>query len=148
MTSTSLDAVPALDGDCGCSDTVSAFGTVRLDSVQAVNSVLDARAHWRVFLPRMHIALSGKTEESVRLQKRVDTLADACGCDLGAAMALIVTGVWLAYSLTIGPSYGLWGTSWRAVVVMFVAATIGKLAGIARARIQLRQVLLEVRAMM
>ena len=143
-----LDAPSTANSDCGCDDSVSTFGTVRLDSAASVERVLQARTHWRVFMPRFQISLPERSDDSARLQKRVDTLADACGCDLGAAMALIAAGSWLAYSVIIGPSYGLWGTTWRAAAVMFAGATIGKLVGIGRARIELRRVLLEIRELM
>jgi hypothetical protein len=123
------------------------FGkVVRLDSRASVERVLAARAYLRLFMPRLEVAPPGGDGESVRaLQTRVDRLADECGCGLGAAVALAALGAWIVYAVTVAPAFGVWGTTWRGVVVTFVGATAGKLVGIGRARAELRGVLLQLR---
>ena len=125
---------------------MSANGVVRLDSRASVERVLAARAYLRVFMPRLEVAPPGMDPESAHaLQARVDRLADECGCGVGAAVALGALAAWLVYVATSSPAFGVWGTVWRSVVVLFAGATAGKLAGIARARAELRGVLVRLR---
>lgn len=125
---------------------MSANGVVRLDSRAAIDRVLESRAYLRVFMPRLEVAPPSLDEESAHaLQARVDRLVDECGCGVGSAVALAALAAWLAYVAMLAPAFGVWGTVWRGAVVMFAGATAGKLVGIARARAELRGVLLRVR---
>jgi hypothetical protein len=126
---------------------VSAARGIRVDSGEALERATSARTLLRVFLPRIEIvspSLSG--EASRELQERVDKLVDACGCGEGSAGVLVSLGAYGTYAATIGASHGVLGFAWRALVVMFVGASVGKLYGLARARIELRGVLMELRS--
>jgi hypothetical protein len=118
-----------------------------VDSREALERATSARTLLRVFLPRIEIVTPSLSAEATReLQERVDKLVDACGCGEGSAGALMSLGAYVSFAATIGPSHGVLGFVWRALAVMFVGATAGKLYGLARARIELRGTLLELRS--
>ena len=94
----------------------------------------------RVFVPRLEIVAPELSENDLReRQDRLDRLTDACGCGEGSAVALAGLGLYLAYALSIGPALGVWGQIWRGALVMLAGATLGKLIGLARARVLLHR---------
>ena len=126
---------------------MSAARGIRVDSREALERATSVHTLLRVFLPRIEIASPALSAEETReLQARVDKLVDACGCGEGSAGVLVSLGAYVTYAVTIGPSHGVLGFVWRALAVMFVGATVGKLYGLARARLELRGVLLELRS--
>jgi hypothetical protein len=111
-----------------------------VDSREALDRVATWRAMTRVFVPRIELVVPELPENEVReRQARLDSLTDACGCGEGSAVALAGLGLYLAYALSIGPDLGAWGQTWRAALVVFVGATLGKLIGLARARVRLHR---------
>jgi hypothetical protein len=126
---------------------VSGAHNFRLDSREAIDRALAGRAHLRMFPPRFEVvgALLPAGSASER-QTRLDKLTDACGCGEGSAVALLALGAYLIYALTLGPSVGLWGQTWRSLVAMFVGATLGKAIGLARARLLLYRELMSLRS--
>lgn len=120
--------------------------SIRLDSREAVDRVLMRRVYLRVFPPQLTLETPGLDDgEQRELQSRLDRLGDACGCDSGTAMALLALGAYIVYLVAREAPITLGGTILGSVLVMFLGATAGKLAGIGRARIEMRRVLIGLR---
>ena len=80
-----------------------------------------------------------RPDESRAFQTRLNRLGAACGCEMGALMAVLgVAGYFGHLWGTVGsPSHWSSGDVLWGGAVFLVAATIGKLVGLAGARIRL-----------
>jgi hypothetical protein len=135
--------------DCGGSITVGPpvrlDQSVRLDSRDAVDRALAERVYLRVFPPRLIVASQLSEDVMHSWQTRIDRLVDECGCGIGAAVALAAMGAYLASEISSGASTTIGGIILRSLGALFLGATVGKLVGIGRARLELRRVLLHLR---
>lgn len=135
--------------DCGDSVTIAPAAPldppVRLDSPDAIDRALAERVYLRVFPPRLIVASSLSEDATRSWQTRIDRLLDECGCGIGAAVALIAMGAYLASMISSGASTSIGGIILRSLGALFLGATVGKVVGIGRARLELRRVLLRLR---
>lgn len=130
---------------CDCEPAVTTARTVRLDSREVVALAASWRALARVFLPQYQVVAPALAPDTVRAaQRRIDQLVDACGCGEGAGMTIVAVVAYLAYAASAGSWPGTVGVMWRCLAAMFMGASVGKLGGLARARVELRRVLLEL----
>jgi hypothetical protein len=118
---------------------------VRLDSRDAIDRALAERVYLRVFPPRLIVASSMSEDVTRSWQTRIDRLLDECGCGLGAAVALAAMGAYLASVFSSAASATVGGIILKSLGALFLGATVGKLVGVGRARLELRRVLLRLR---
>ena len=130
---------------CDCEPVVTTAHTVRLDSPEGVVRAAPWRALARIFLPQYQVVAPALAPETARTtQRRIAQLVDACGCGEGAGMTMVAVVAYLAYAASAGSWPGAVGVVWRGLAAMFIGASVGKLFGLARARVELRRVLLEL----
>jgi hypothetical protein len=76
-------------------------------------------------------------DEMTVWKQRLERLRNDCGCAVGSIITLIITGSWIIHSI-LNPAAGqTWQRMiWVGVIVLFVSATVGKLLGLALARMR------------
>ena len=142
-----MHAEPAADRGCaGCidPDPVPAIGT-RIDSIAALT---DARRRIPLLLngppPPLQFAIPAlSAEHNAALQERANRLYDACGCGTGATASLAALALYVVFAVTGGlGALGPIAATAVGAAVFFTAGLLGKVAGIAHARLRLRRMLL------
>lgn len=91
------------------------------------------RRPWLPSVTRIELDSRLAGEDTERIEERLNDVYLDCGCDIGAvALALAAVGL-VAWLLVTGGSLG-WAAAVRSVVILFVAAVVGKIAGLVRNR--------------
>lgn len=123
---------------------------VRLSDRAVIDRVLAEGTWRRVFLPRFELPESALADSGVteKYRAELDKAVDACGCGEGAAASLAAFGGYLIYGLLYGPAVGIWGMTWRSLSALFVGATLGKVWGLMRARMELKRLLVRLRPLL
>lgn len=82
-------------------------------------------------------------EQSLRWERVLNRSFQECGCSHGTMCTALALGgslIWYAFHLSLGGSFFLW-----MLVALVVAATLGKVAGLAWARFRIARVIGEIR---
>lgn len=92
----------------------------------------------RASIRRIALADAERLPDGAHLERQINRWFFACGCEQGSFTVLLVA----AGSITAGLWHGFDGPLawWRVVAYVAAAALVGKVAGIAHARLRVRRV--------
>jgi hypothetical protein len=91
-----------------------------------------------IFDQRLQTSLASLPEDEViAWRQRLERHRRDCGCRVGSLIMLSVTGAWISYSFLSHPAGRYWHRSiWMGLSVLFVSGLVGKIVGLAIARVR------------
>jgi hypothetical protein len=76
-------------------------------------------------------------DEMMAWKRRLERHRGDCGCRVGSLIMLSVTGAWIGYLFLSQAAGPYWQSSiWRGLLILLVSGLVGKIIGLAIARVR------------